>query len=126
MQKQRNAYAKEAFEHSSVFAKIERIIDAFKQCDKSDEQLNEEDWKCIIAEIDSCWNGNISRLSAQYKLSKDDIHLCCLFLIDIPVSHIPYLINCTRNTVYRKEREIINKMGIRDNSVKLKDILKKE
>lgn len=126
MQNQRNAYAKEAFEHSSVFAKIERIIGAFKQCDKSDEQLTEEDWKCIIAAMDSCWYGNISRLSAQHKLSKEDIHLCCLLLIEIPVSHIPYLINCTRNTVYRKEKEIINKMGICDKSVKLKDILKKE
>lgn len=126
MQNQRNAYAKEAFEHSSVFAKIERIIGAFKQCDKSDEQLTEEDWKCIIAEMDSCWYGNISRLSAQHKLSKEDIHLCCLLLIEIPVSHIAYLINCTRNTVYRKEKEIINKMGICDKSVKLKDILKKE
>lgn len=122
---ERNALVKESFEHSKVYAKIERIIDSYKKCDKSDEKLTEEDWEYIIVQMDKCWNENISRLSAQYKLSKEEVHLCCLFLTDIPVAQMPYLISYTRNTIYRKEKEIIKKMGYTETTVKLKDILKK-
>lgn len=122
---ERNALMKESFEHSKVYAKIERIIDSYKKCDKSDEKLTEEDWEYIIVQMDKCWNENISRLSAQYKLSKEEVHLCCLLLTDIPVAQMPYLISYTRNTIYRKEKEIIKKMGYTETTVKLKDILKK-
>ncbi|WP_370794968.1 tetratricopeptide repeat protein [Bacteroides stercorirosoris] len=122
-QQERNALAKEVFEHSKVSAKMERIINSYKTCDKSDEQLSEEDWKCLIAETDMRWNKVITRLSAQYKLSKTEIHLCSLFLTDFPIANLAYIIQLTRNTIYRKEREIKKKIGCPSDISKLKDFL---
>lgn len=123
--KERDALAKETFEHSKIYAKIERIIDSYKKFERSDEHLNEVDWKYLIAEIDMRWDGVITKLSSQYKLSKKEIHLCCLFLTDISISNFKYIIDYTRSSIYRKEKEILEMMGYSSKSNKLKDILKK-
>ena len=123
LQKERDALVKEAFEHSKVSAKIERIINSCKAYDKSDEQLSEEDWKCLIAETDMRRNKVITRLNTQYKLSKTEIHLCCLFLTDFPIANLACIIQLTRNSIYRKEREIKKKIGCPPEISKLKDFL---
>lgn len=123
--RERDALAKETFEHSKIYAKIERIIDACKKYESSNEYLNEDDWKYLLAEIDMRWDGAITRLSSKYQLSKKEIHLCCLFLTDISTSNFKYIIEYTRSSIYRKEKEILELMGYSPKSNKLKDILKK-
>ena len=122
-QKERDALAQVVFEHSKVSTKMERIINSYKTYDKSDEQLSEEDWKCLIAETDIRWNKVITRLNAQYKLSKTEVHLCCLFLTELPIANLPYIIQLARNSIYRKEKEIKKKIGCPSNISKLRDFL---
>lgn len=122
-QQERNALAKEVFEHSKIAAKMERIIASYKACDKSDERLSEEDWKCLIVETDMRWNKVITRLSTQYKLSKIERHLCCLFLTDFPIANLAYLIQLTRSTIYRKEKEIKKKISCPSDISKLRNFL---
>lgn len=123
--KDRNALIKEVFEHSDVYAKMERIIESFKLCERSDEKMNDEDWKQLIAEMNYRWNGAITRLDSRCQLSKKELHLCCLYLTDIPLSSFEYLIEYKRSSIYRKEKDILIKMGYSADSGKLKDILKK-
>ncbi|MDE5701543.1 MAG: hypothetical protein K2I15_03850 [Bacteroides sp.] len=123
LQKKRNALVKETFDHSKLFAKIERIINSYKTYDKSDEQLSEEDWECLIVETDVRCNSIITRLNSQYKLSKTEIHLCCLLLTDFPIANLVYIIQLTRNSIYRKEKEIKKKIGCPPETGRLRDFL---
>lgn len=122
---EREALAKETFEHSKIYAKMERIIESCRKYDKSNEKLNDDDWKYLIAETDMRWNGAITRLSAQHQLTKKEIHLCCLYLTDIPLVSFEYLIEYRRSSIYRKEKDILEMMGYSSQTCKLKDVLKK-
>ena len=122
--RERNALAKEALEHSEVYSKIERIINSYKKYDKSEEQLNDDDWQCFIVETDIRWDKAITRLRIQCELEKEEVHLCCLLLTDFPIAHLECIIGQTRNTIYRKEKEILKKAGCPSGTNKLKGFLK--
>ena len=122
--RKRSALAKETLEHSEVYSKIERIINSYKKYDKSEEQLNDDDWQRFIVETDIRWDKAITRLRIQCELEKEEVHLCCLLLTDFPISNLEYIIKQTRNTIYRKEKEILKKAGCPSGTNKLKEFLK--
>lgn len=123
---ERQALFKEYYEHSEVFVKMRRIIQSYKKTDKSNEHFDEEDWKQLIAETDMRWNDITIRLAAQYPLSQDEIYLCCLYLTDIPTSHFRYIMECSRDAIYKKTRRILEqKIKDSDKSASLRDILEK-
>ena len=122
--RKRSALAKETLEHSEVYSKIERIINSYKKYDKSEEQLNDDDWQRFIVETDIRWDKAITRLRIQCELEKEEVHLCCLLLTDFPIAHLEYIIKQTRNTIYRKEKEILKKAGCPSGRNKLKEFLK--
>lgn len=121
---ERQALLNESYEHSEVHVKMKRIIQAYKKTDKSSEHFNEEDWKQLIAETDVRWNNITIRLAAKYPLSQDEICLCCLHLTDIPTSHFRYLMECSRDAIYKKGKRILEqKMKCTDKSISLRDFL---
>ena len=121
---ERQALLNESYEHSEVHVKMKRIIQAYKKTDKSSEHFNEEDWKQLIAETDVRWNNITIRLAAKYPLSQDEICLCCLHLTDIPTSHFRYLMECSRDAIYKKGKRILEqKMKYTDKSISLRDFL---
>lgn len=123
LNQKREALAKEKLEHSDVYAKMERIILDYKQQDASNEKLEEKDWQQFLVETDMRWNGKILQLRAQYDLSKEQIHLICLFLTDFPFANLEYLIHFSRKTLYRKKDEIFKTLGIASGS-DIKDFLR--
>ena len=97
-----------------------------KKTDKSSEHFDEEDWRQLIAETDIRWNDITIRLATKYPLSQDEIHLCCLYLTDIPTSHFRYIMECSRDAIYKKTKKILEqKMKYADKSTSLRDILEK-
>lgn len=122
--RERNVLAKEALEHSEVYSKIERIINSYKTYDKSEEQLNDDDWQRFIVETDIRWDKAITRLRTQCELEKEEVHLCCLLLTDFPIANLEYIVRQTRNTIYRKEKEILKKVSCPSGTNKLKEFLK--
>ena len=121
---ERQALLKEAYEHSEVYAKMKRIIQSYKKTDKSTEHFDEEDWKQLIAETDIRWNNITIRLASKYPLSLDEIYLCCLYLTDMPTSHFRYIMECSRDAIYKKTKRILEqKMKCFDKSTSLRDIL---
>lgn len=121
---ERQALLKESYEHSEVCVKMKRIIQSYKKTDKSNERFDEEDWKQLIAETDIRWNDITIRLAAKYPLSQDEIYLCCLHLTDIPTSHFRYLMECSRDAIYKKGKRILEqKMKCTDKSISLREFL---
>lgn len=121
---ERQALLKEAYEHSEVYVKMKRIIQSYKKTDKSTESFDEEDWRQLIAETDMRWNNITLRLATKYPLSLDEIYLCCLHLTDIPTSHFRYIMECSRDAIYKKSKKILEqKMKCSDKSTSLRDIL---
>lgn len=121
---ERQALLKESYEHSEVCVKMKRIIQSYKKTDKSNERFDEEDWKQLIAETDIRWNDITIRLAAKYPLSQDEIYLYCLHLTDIPTSHFRYLMECSRDAIYKKGKRILEqKMKCTDKSISLREFL---
>lgn len=121
---ERQALLKESYEHSEVCVKMKRIIQSYKKTDKSNERFDEEDWKQLIAETDIRWNDITIRLAAKYPLSQDEIYLCCLHLTDILTSHFRYLMECSRDAIYKKGKRILEqKMKCTDKSISLREFL---
>ena len=121
---ERQALLKESYEHSEVCVKMKRIIQSYKKTDKSNERFDEEDWKQLIAETDIRWNDITIRLAAKYPLSQDEIYFCCLHLTDIPTSHFRYLMECSRDAIYKKGKRILEqKMKCTDKSISLREFL---
>ena len=121
---ERQVLFKESYEHSKVYVKMKRIIQSYKKTDKSSEQFDEEDWKQLIAETDMRWNNITFRLATKYPLSQEEIYLCCLYLTDIPTSHFRYIMECSRDAIYKKSKKIVEqKMKCFDKSTSLRDIL---
>lgn len=122
---EKNALLKETFNYSEVNRKIERIIQDYKDHDSSSEELTDDDWQTILAEVNLRWNNITIRLSIHYpSLSKSDIHMCCLTLLDIQRVHIGFLMNCSRSAYYKREDNILEKkMGYAHKVTTLKEVL---
>lgn len=124
LETKRQIFLKETYEHSEVYVKMKRIIRSHKKTDKSSESFAEEDWKQLIAETDIRWDNITFRLATKYKLSQEDIHLCCLYLTDIPTSHFRYIMECSRDAIYKKSKKILEqKIDDNDKSTSLRDFL---
>ena len=114
---------KDAYQHSQVYDKMQRIIRCCRTSGNSDERLTEEDWKQLVAETDMRWGNITLRLQEKYDLTVDDIHVCCLYLTDFSTSHLRFLLGCSRDSVYRKGYSILKKKtGISHETSSLKGI----
>ena len=121
----REALVKGAYEHSDGIRKMKQIIQDYKKKDKSELILTEQDWQYLIAETDARWSNITLRLRERYNLNPEEIRICCLYLTEIPVSHLQYILNCSRDSIYRKGYQILEeKMGLSRKETSLKDFLK--
>ncbi len=93
-----------------VYNKMKRIIQEYRQYEKSKETMTKEDWDELITESNLLYNNLIGDLEAKYKLSPEEQRICCLYMLDFPTSHLRYLLNCSRDTVYRKSNAILDKI----------------
>lgn len=122
---QRNTLTKEAYEQSEVYIKMRKIIQDYRQKDKSQLHFEEEDWQQLIVQTDMRWQNITLRLREQYDLTQEDIRVCCLYLTDFPTSHLQYILNCSRDSIYRKGYIVLEeKMGLSRKSTSLKKVLK--
>lgn len=111
--------------YSDVEDKMKRIIRDYKDHDKSGLHMEKDDWLQLIAETNRRWDKITLKLTTQYSLSKDEIYLCCLFLTDLPVSHMGYLLDCTRDAIYKKANRIVKeRMGYPPKTTSLQKVLK--
>lgn len=113
------------FESSDVYIKMKGIIESYKTKDKSEERIDEEDWKQLISETDKRWKNITVRLKTRYNLTQKDIYICCLYLTDFYITDMKYLMNCSRNTIYRYGDEVLKKMGYEKKTISLREALKK-
>ncbi|MBQ8674431.1 MAG: hypothetical protein IJ511_10430 [Bacteroides sp.] len=116
--------AKEALEHSPAYTKMQLIIADCRWKEASDSRMDETDWQTLAEGVNACRNNILTRLADHYGLTDREMHLCILLLLDVPVSHIAYLMEYSRPIVYRDERGILTKMGEKYEKGKLRNLLK--
>ena len=76
-------------------------------------------WKSIRCEENTMVGIDVDQLL------QEEIHLCCLYLTDLPVSYFGCLLGCKRDTVYKKANRIVEKrMGFPHGSTSLQKVLK--
>ena len=121
----RNALLKDAYDRSDIYAKMQRIIREHLRNGRSGAELTEEDWLQLVAETDHRWKNITLRLQEKYDLTQKEIRVCCLYLTDLPISHLQYLLRCSRDSVYRKGYDILEKkIGLSRSDISLKDFLR--
>ena len=103
----------------SVFDKIKHIVEDHHYKAASELCLEEADWQLLQLEMDKRWNHAVSRVQKEYRLTSNETHLLCLYLLEVPTSHIPYFFQRTVNTIYTWNRLLCAKLGISrsDNSI---------
>ncbi|MBQ8674434.1 MAG: hypothetical protein IJ511_10445 [Bacteroides sp.] len=120
----RKLLAKEALEHSPAYTKMQLIIADCQWKEKSASQLDETDWQALSEGVNACRNDILMRLTDHYGLTDRDVQLCILLVLDLPVTHIAYLMEYSRPTIYRNEHNILKKMGEKYEKGKLRNLLK--
>ena len=120
----RKALAKEAFLHSQLYEKMQAIIKDYQDQDTSDKEISDQEWQEFVAEMDVEWNNAITELCAKYQLSKEELHLVCLSLVEFPFSHLEYLLHLSRATLYRKRNALLKRIDTKQDR-EFEEILQK-
>lgn len=120
----RKALVKEAFLHSPLYAKMQAIIKDHLDTDTSDKEISDQEWQEFVAEMDVEWNNAITELCAKYQLSKEELHLVCLSLVEFPFSHLEYLLHLSRATLYRKRNALLKRIDTKQDC-EFEEILQK-
>ena len=108
-----------------IYDKIKQIIADFRYKNKSELKMEEADWRQLQLAMDKQWNNAIARIQDEYQLLDMDVRLLCLKLMGIPKMHMLYLLGFSRNTLYMKERELLEKMNFVRTSKDFKDDFRK-
>lgn len=104
-----------------VLAKAKQIISDKQNEIKTNLKMEDSDWLWLLQEADSRLNGAMTRILQEYHLSDKEIRFCCLFLTDIPVSHLCYLFERSSSYPYRIIRPLFDKLGIEYDSSTYKE-----
>ncbi|MBQ8673380.1 MAG: hypothetical protein IJ511_04910 [Bacteroides sp.] len=121
--KKRAILAKEAVEHSAAYNKIQLIITDCKWNGISKQQLADNEWQELQTMLNACSNDTLLKLQQRITFTDRELQTCCLLLMDLPVAHIAYVMRHTRPTIYRIEREILEKLHIPYEKGKLRSML---
>lgn len=111
------------FQHADIYQKMQRIIRYYKKYNDYKERFEQEDWLRLIASVDSSAQFKESLLSHNQSLVDDDIYLCYLLKMDLPVIDISIILGCTRDNIYKKKKAIVAKLSSPTTSKDLTTIL---
>ena len=104
-----------------VLTKAKQIISDKQHEIKTNLKMEDSDWLLLLQKTDSRLDGALTRIQQQYQLSDKEIRFCCLFLTDIPVSHLCYLFERSSSYPYRIIRPLFDKLGIEYDSSTYKE-----
>ncbi len=96
--------------HTEAYQKINRILSAYKEKKTPKEFLTDDDWNELKSYLDK--NEIVANWSKTYKLTTIEFHLCILLLLDFSAKDRGRLLQRERNTIYRLERSISEKIQI--------------
>ena len=120
---QRDILLQEIIQHSDARTKIEHILIDYKQKGHSKETLSEKDWRSLANELDQ--KDIILQYSNQFCFTPSEQNYCYLLLTDYSATDRGKLLQLTRQTVYRREHDILTKLGENYEAGKLKNIVRK-
>jgi hypothetical protein len=104
-----------------VLTKAKQIISDKQHEIKTNLKMEDSDWLLLLQKTDSRLDGALTHIQQKYQLSDKEIRFCCLFLTDIPVSHLCYLFERSSSYPYRIIRPLFDKLGIEYDSSTYKE-----
>ncbi len=86
-------------------------------------RMSESDWQKIYTNTDTCFQDFTTKLRQDHpSLKEDDIRLCCLLKMDMPLDLIALIFNIEKGSVSQRKQRLRQKMGL---DVPLDDYLKR-
>lgn len=108
---------------TDVFGKIDRIVRDCLHTSKSSLRLEKSDWDQLMQETGKRYPAVVRCMQESGSLTEEEMRICCLHLTEYPVAHLCFLLGCSRASIYRKSKEILEKLHASDAS-SLRDFLK--
>ncbi|MBR1809739.1 MAG: hypothetical protein IJ776_10195 [Paludibacteraceae bacterium] len=107
MQTERQALIAEEFESSEVNQKLQRLIEVARENPFAKENLTASDWQQLMVYTDNMYSGIMTHLRSEYGLTEDELHICLMFLMNVPVVCMGFFVKgYSRNTIQLKARQI--------------------
>ena len=123
MQTLRHSLVEEEWYASPIYDKLQNLAEQLKDNPFIKDNLSLQEWRQLSVYADDRFNGISTRLRKKYKLNDDEVHICLLYLFDVPVSVIGHFVKgYTRNTIQIKARQIPIRAGA-DKGTLLRDWL---
>ena len=112
MQTERQSLIQEEFSSSEVYQKLQRLTEVARENPFAKENLTATDWQQLMVYADNLHNGIITHLRSKYGLSEDELRICLMFLMNVPVVCMGYFVKgYSRNTIQLKARQIPVRAG---------------
>ena len=106
----KRTYREEAYKTSALYAKVCRIAKELTKVETK-ENLDEDEWCQFITLTDAEWYGVVTSLDKKYRLSAEEIRICCLYLAQVPVTHMGHFLQIqSRSTIQNKSKSILLKI----------------
>lgn len=119
--KKRIILCEDTIESSAIYIRMKNVIQSYS--DRSSEWLHANEWRAFLDIVEKCFPKMIDRLK-MCQLTEDEIYLFCLHFTRFKVSEYGYLINCTRDGIYKKRKRIQEKIKFRQEGIDFREMLK--
>ena len=126
MQTERQSLIQEKFSSSEVYQKLQRLTELARENPYAKENLTAADWQQLMVYTDNMHNGIMTHLRSRYGLSEDELRICLMFILNVPVICMGYFVKgYSRNTIQLKARQIPVNAGAEKGTL-LRDWLRDE
>ena len=76
-------------------------------------RLTENDWTAVCLNTDACFPGFTARLREAFPaLREDDVRLCCLLKMDMPLEITALIFGIEKASVSQRKQRLRQKMGL--------------
>lgn len=79
-------------------------------------RLGDEEWRTMYQNTNACFADFTKRLQAAFpQLKEEDVRLCCLLKMELPLELIALIFNIEKGSVSQRKQRLRSKMGIEGN-----------
>lgn len=124
LRKERKSFFIRLILESDTYRFLLLFIQRKRASSKNKEELKDDNWKNLMADIDHYSNDFTERLKSKYVLlNAGDVRICCLCKIGLSYSDIAIVMGRTLDAMYKRRNSILGKMNLHFPSQSLEEIL---
>jgi carbonic anhydrase/acetyltransferase-like protein (isoleucine patch superfamily) len=96
--------------YTDIYIKVKDIINQLNN-EKKTERLTVAEWHHLFEVLNEYKDHLLHHVQHTYNLSFEEMQLCALHLMDVPIKLIEVFFGCSRDTIQRRCRNVVFKMG---------------